>query len=263
MPVAAAAGDPEAAPRRGTALFVYVVVHLVNHALGLISLEAMQVGPSGSSSSGVACPEPSRSTARSVHIPLGLWALYRRRTLRMPAWEATQLVFGLAIPPPALCTWRGRASPTSSSAPRHRTRAPSSSFWAVDPWAGARQAVLLLIAWIHGCMGVHYWLRFRPWYGRVARAALRPRPARARARAARLRRGAREATAIARATRTSRRELMRRSAADSRSARRAVARLLLVVRVVRRGSGGRDGGPGARAPCAGAAPRTDQLSGRA
>src|SRR5262245_66540602 len=38
-------------------------------------------------------------TALIVHVFLGLWALYRRRTLRMPAWEATQLVLGLTIPP--------------------------------------------------------------------------------------------------------------------------------------------------------------------
>jgi adenylate cyclase len=25
----------------------------------------------------------------------------------------------------------------------------------------------LLIVWVHGCVGVHYWLRLQPWYGRV------------------------------------------------------------------------------------------------
>jgi hypothetical protein len=29
----------------------------------------------------------------------GLWLIYRRRTLRMPAWEAVQIVFGLCVPP--------------------------------------------------------------------------------------------------------------------------------------------------------------------
>src|SRR5215468_4461066 len=31
---------------------------------------------------------------------------------------------------------------------------------------GFRQSVLLLIAWAHGCVGLHFWLRLRPWYRR-------------------------------------------------------------------------------------------------
>ena len=67
-------------------LFTYLTTHFLNHALGLISLDAMQAGrewfvllwrsPLG---------HRSRSTARFiVHLLLGLWSLYRRRTLRMP-----------------------------------------------------------------------------------------------------------------------------------------------------------------------------------
>ncbi|MFQ5958359.1 MAG: hypothetical protein ACE5LF_03225 [Alphaproteobacteria bacterium] len=32
---------------------------------------------------------------------------------------------------------------------------------------GARQTLVLVIAWVHGCMGLHYWLRIRPWYPRA------------------------------------------------------------------------------------------------
>jgi adenylate cyclase len=42
--------------------------------------------------------------------------------------------------------------------------------WVFDPVAGVRQVVLLLVGWIHGCMGLHFWLRFRRWYPRVALA---------------------------------------------------------------------------------------------
>ena len=27
-----------------------------------------------------------------------------------------------------------------------------------------RQTLTLVLAWIHACIGVHFWLRFRPWY---------------------------------------------------------------------------------------------------
>ena len=29
------------------------------------------------------------------------------------------------------------------------------------------QAILLLIVWIHGCLGVHFWLRLKPFYPRA------------------------------------------------------------------------------------------------
>ena len=44
-------------------------------------------------------------------------------------------------------------------------------FWVVDPLAGLRQVGLLLVAWTHGCMGLHFWLRFRRWY-RATRAGV-------------------------------------------------------------------------------------------
>ena len=40
-------------------------------------------------------------------------------------------------------------------------------FWVNSPLLGALQAILLLIVWIHGCLGVHFWLRLKPFYPRV------------------------------------------------------------------------------------------------
>ena len=84
----------------GCVLFLYVTLHLSNHALGLISLDAMEAGrvwflrlwrnPLGTA---------ALYTALLVHPLLALWSIYRRRTLRMPPWETTQLVLGLLIPP--------------------------------------------------------------------------------------------------------------------------------------------------------------------
>ncbi|HEY5724977.1 MAG TPA: adenylate/guanylate cyclase domain-containing protein, partial [Methylomirabilota bacterium] len=83
----------------GLTLFSYVLLHLSNHALGLISLGAMEQGLTWAlllwrSPPGMVL----LYSALITHLGLGLWALYRRRTLRMPAWEAAQLVLGLAIP---------------------------------------------------------------------------------------------------------------------------------------------------------------------
>ena len=84
----------------GLILFAYLVTHFSNHALGLVSLRAMEEGrlwflalwrnPVG---------ETALFGALLAHWLLGLWLLYRRRALRMPAWEATQIVVGLSVPP--------------------------------------------------------------------------------------------------------------------------------------------------------------------
>jgi adenylate cyclase len=41
------------------------------------------------------------------------------------------------------------------------------NFWVGSPLLGALQAILLLIVWIHGCLGLHFWLRLKPSYPRV------------------------------------------------------------------------------------------------
>ena len=76
-----------------------MVTHLANHALNLISLETAEAGrlvflavwrnPSAPSCSTVRCSSISRWRC---------YALYRRRTLVMPAREAAQVVLGLLIP---------------------------------------------------------------------------------------------------------------------------------------------------------------------
>ena len=151
----------------GLILFTYLVTHFSNHAVGLVSLKAMEEAriwflalwrnPVG---------ETALFGALLVHWLLGLWLLYRRRTLRMPAWEAMQIVFGLAVPPLLAYHLAG-------------TRLPNAMFGTTDlyartilgllqdPWQNARTSSMFLIAWIHGCIGIHFWLRVRPWYPRL------------------------------------------------------------------------------------------------
>ena len=152
----------------GLILFTYLVTHFSNHALGLISLDAMAAGrvwflalwrnPLGTT---------ALYGALLVHWLLGLWLIYGRRTLRMPPWEATQIVLGLAVPPLLVSHVVGtRLALTMFGTDDPYTRLLL-SFWVVAPWAGFRQSILLLIAWTHGCIGLHFWLRLRPWYSRV------------------------------------------------------------------------------------------------
>src|SRR5262245_26357887 len=157
----------------GLVLYSYLVTHFTNHALGLISLEAMATGREWF----LALWRNPLGTvllygALIVHWLLGLWLIYRRRTLRMPLWEATQIALGLAVPPLLAAHVVGtRLAYTLFGTDDPYTRVLL-SFWVVNPWAGFRQSVLLLIAWIHGCIGLHFWLRLRPWYRRSFAAIL-------------------------------------------------------------------------------------------
>jgi adenylate cyclase len=106
----------------------------------------------------------------ATHNLLALWALYRKRTLRMPAWEAAQLTLGLLVPP--LLVWHVVGTRLA-----HEVAGTQDTYTTVvlvlsqlDPVAGLRQVVVLVVAWVHGCIGIHFWLRLRPWYPRVARA---------------------------------------------------------------------------------------------
>ena len=55
--------------------------------------------------------------------------------------------------------------PTGQNDPYHRIVL---AFWELRPWVGLRQSIVLILAWLHGSIGLHFWLRLRPWYPRVA-----------------------------------------------------------------------------------------------
>jgi adenylate cyclase len=156
----------------GLVLLTYVILHFSNHALGIISLDAMAAGrwwflalwrsPLGTL---------ALYGAIVVHGVLALWLLYERRTLRMPAWEATQYALGLILPALLVVHVVGtRIAWWRLGADDPYTRIVL-ALWVLAPEYGARQTLALLLAWVHACIGVHFWLRFRPWYPR-ARALL-------------------------------------------------------------------------------------------
>lgn len=147
-------------------LFFYVVTHLLNHSLGLISLRVLEVGrvwfvfiwqnPLG---------QLVLYGALFTHFFLAIWAMFRRRSLRLSPWEWTQFALGLSIVPLAAVHVVG-------------TRLAHELFdvhpgygWVLGSlvsggWPGiVRQFSLPLVVWIHACIGLHFAWRLRPWYG--------------------------------------------------------------------------------------------------
>ncbi|MBT3435370.1 MAG: adenylate/guanylate cyclase domain-containing protein, partial [Nitrospinaceae bacterium] len=149
----------------GLLLFTFLSTHLLNHALGLISLGAMEAGRLWflgfwRSPLGTIALYGSMMT----HAALAFYSLYGRRSLRMPAWEAAQIILGLTIPLFLIAHVVGtRFAFEWFGAADSYTRAIH-LYWVAVPAIGVKQAIVLVVAWTHGCIGLHYWLRLKSWY---------------------------------------------------------------------------------------------------
>jgi adenylate cyclase len=147
----------------GLVLFTYVTTHLLNHALGMISLDTAEAGRLWFTGFWrFAIPTLVLYASLTVHIALGLWAIYRRRTLRMPRWEIVRLTLGLCIPLLLFTHIFGtRVQHTVLGVNDTYTR-QILVYWVLNPVLGAEQLTLLTVAWAHGWLGVYHWLRAKP-----------------------------------------------------------------------------------------------------
>ena len=150
----------------GLVLAVYVTAHLINHALGVISIDAQEA------LLGVLVPvwQSAPGTillygALVIHAALGLYALWQRKTLRMPAWELAQLSLGLAVPLLLMPHVFGTrvAAALLDIKPTYHTVIPA--LWG-NPVNMVRQPLLVVIVWTHLMIGLHFWLRLRNGYRR-------------------------------------------------------------------------------------------------
>jgi adenylate cyclase len=149
----------------GYVLLFYVTTHLLNHALGLISLRIVEAGrvwfvfiwqglPGQTALYGVLL----------AHLVLAMWALLRRRTLRLSAWEWTQFALGWSIIP------LGALHVVGTRVAHDYFGIESGYPWVLGSlvaggwWGIARQFALPFVVWIHACIGIHFAWRLRPWY---------------------------------------------------------------------------------------------------
>ncbi|CAG9187562.1 adenylate/guanylate cyclase domain-containing protein [Cupriavidus pinatubonensis] len=149
----------------GLVLFTYVGTHLLNHSLGNISLAWLErdllvqkfiwQGWLGTA---------VLYSALVTHFFLGLWALYERRSLNWTPGEVAQLVLGLCIPP-LLANHVANTRVAFAAFGLDKGYAQLLySFWIASPFFGRVQLLLLVVAWLHGCYGLWFWLRLKPWF---------------------------------------------------------------------------------------------------
>ncbi len=153
----------------GLVLFAYVLGHFTNHAVGNVSLAAMEAGLEyhvlvWHSLVGTTL----LYTALTAHAGLGLWALYERRHFRRKVIEGTQLLFGLSIPFLLAAHLVGQRIALEFLGIEKGYAQVLYSLWVTSPEQGVLQALLLLVVWIHGCIGLHFWFRLRRFFRRAA-----------------------------------------------------------------------------------------------
>src|SRR3954463_13134895 len=149
----------------GLIVACFVVPHFLNHSLGVVSIDAMDRlrGPLAwwwRSAPGTVL----LYGALLLHFTLALVSLYRRTTLRMPRWEAAQLVLGLLVPPLLIPHISGTRLPWFLLGHTVDYERVVGVLWS-ETTTALRQSALLLIVWTHFCFGMHYWLRLKRWYG--------------------------------------------------------------------------------------------------
>src|ERR1700730_8719227 len=153
----------------GLVLFAYLVSHFLNHALGNISMDALDAGVYYHAAFWQFLPVAIVFYAAALlHTGLGIWALYERREFRWKAVEPLQLVLGLGIPALVITHIAGvRLGHTLFG---HDKLYPQVLFayWIVWPLKMWLMYAVMVIAWVHGCIGLHFWLRMKAFYRRAA-----------------------------------------------------------------------------------------------
>ena len=151
----------------GLVLALFVLQHLATHALGIIGFGALE---QGARLHALIWQHPMGTAALyaslCLHLALGIRALVVKRNFKLPGWEWAQLALGLAIPILLVQHVVGtRLSEWLLDVNVDYARVIH-FLWS-DPWHFTKQILLVLVVWLHACIGLHYWLRTKAAYRRV------------------------------------------------------------------------------------------------
>lgn len=148
----------------GLVIAFFLVLHLLNAALGIISLAAMDiVGNVLFALWSIPIFSALLYVALVVHVGLMFVALLQRGSLRMPAWNMLQFATALLMPVLLI----GHIAATRGvfeilDIHQHYTGVVW-SLWS-QPLGIAKQFALMGVAWLHMSLGIHYWLRYKRGY---------------------------------------------------------------------------------------------------
>lgn len=147
----------------GLILFLFALFHFINLGLGLVSPQVLdrfqdfRQGFTRNPVGGIIL-----HGALLTHAALALYGLAVRRTLQMSRAQIWQYLFGLIIPLLLLEHITHTRLAHEVYDVNDRMAYITVLIWGTrDGWL---QSLLLLLVWIHGCIGLHVWLRLTRWW---------------------------------------------------------------------------------------------------
>ncbi|MEJ2176809.1 MAG: adenylate/guanylate cyclase domain-containing protein [Gammaproteobacteria bacterium] len=150
----------------GLILAVYVLQHLINHSFGIVSIEAAEayrktVGALFQNLPGLVLLYGSIL----FHSFIALRFIYRLSSLRLKIWQWMQLLMGLSILPLVVGHAVGnRGFDLIGDVDPNYYYVITSIL--LKPEFIFKLGALILVAWIHMVIGMHFWLRIRETYQR-------------------------------------------------------------------------------------------------
>src|SRR5260370_2159438 len=153
----------------GLVLFAYLLSHFINHALGNISMDALATGVRYHTAFWKSLPITTVFyDAAAAHAGLGLWALYQRLQFHWKAIEPIQLVLGLSIP--ALIITHLAGVRFDDVLFQHQKLYPQVfySYWITWPYKMWLMFIVLIVSWVHGCIGLYFWLQMKAFFKTAA-----------------------------------------------------------------------------------------------
>ncbi|MEM6987166.1 MAG: 2Fe-2S iron-sulfur cluster-binding protein, partial [Pseudomonadota bacterium] len=153
----------------GLYLFVFTTCHLLTLSFGLHSLGSLE-------SAHLLLMAPWRTQygtatlglAFVVHLLLGMLALYHRNTLSMRSGDSIQFLSAFLIVPLLLPHIVVMVTFEEIFGVQPTFPVMLDYFWNLVPTDGFKQVVIVIVVWIHGCIGLLTWLRLRDNWSRWA-----------------------------------------------------------------------------------------------
>lgn len=154
----------------GLILLLFVAGHLVNLALGLVSIDAMErwrdvlLRPWQTN-----LGQTLLLAAAIVHAGLGLASLASRHSLAMSRTDRVQLLLGL-VTPPLLVNHVVGLQVTSDLVARLNVNYGFvlAVYWRYAPLLALQQLLVVVIVWVHGAIGLYSTLALKPSWARIA-----------------------------------------------------------------------------------------------
>tara|TARA_B100001559_G_C16464762_1_gene605961 strand:- start:82 stop:1671 length:1590 start_codon:yes stop_codon:yes gene_type:complete len=140
-------------------------MHLINHSLGIISIDAMERGravfillwrnPAGTF---------ILYFSFLVHLSLVLITLANKKTLKMSFGEGLQTVFALVFPFGLILHIMGTRGLHELFNFEDTYQNELYTLYVDQIQYGIMNSILIVLVWFHGTVGLYFWLRFKGWF---------------------------------------------------------------------------------------------------